>query len=348
MTAPVRRRSLVVGAPEVIERDSPPGRTVVLLIGVLAALALAVWALVDQLTAGSGIELPRLEVPDVTAGATDAAQARLEELGFVVQILYQPNENTAFPKGTVFAQRPRAGAKVPQGDLVTVLVSDGPLGLQVPDVAGQQGAEAVALLQRSGLVGELVPVPDESVRPGQVLGSEPETGQRVPSGGLVRIRVSDGPAPRLVPAVLGMNSAEALLEIGRAGLAPGKIKREVRTDVAAGAVLASDPAPGTPLAKDTPVALTISIAEPRSIVPYVVGLQQGTAAGVVRDAGLQLAVITVPVVAGDPTAGRVVAQGTPPQSDVLNGSVLQITVAVVAEEPAAPGGPSSSTTTPGG
>jgi len=199
MTAPVRRRSLVVGAPEIIEAPPAPWRTVIVLVAVVAALAFAVTALTDQLGGGSGIELPRLEAPNVAGDDVPTAQKKLEAFGFVVQVLYQPNENAAFPKGTTFTQNPRAGAKVPQGDIITVYVSDGPLGLQVPDVEGQQSTDALSFIQRSGFVGEPVQAFDESVRPGQVLGTEPEAGQRVPQGGLIRIRVSNGPAPRTVP-----------------------------------------------------------------------------------------------------------------------------------------------------
>lgn len=344
MTAPLRRRSSVTGPPEVIERIAPSRPTVALLVGVVVALGFALVALVDQLGSASGIDLPRLEIPDVAGRSGADAQARLEDLDFVVQLLFQPNEE--IPKGQVFAQRPQAGAKLPQGDVVTVFVSDGPLGLQVPDVAGQQQADGLALLQRSQFGAEVVATPDENVRPGQILATQPAAGQRVHDGGVVRVLVSSGPAPRVVPQLVNLTSAEALLQLGRAGLAPGRISRQTNTEVAAGTVLAADPPAGAQVPKDTPVALTVAVAEERVTVPFVVGLLQSTAEAVADELGLTVTVVTTPVVVGDPTAGRVVSQGTPPQSQVIKGARLQITVAVASEP--APSDTTPASTTPGG
>lgn len=343
---PARRRSVVPGPAEVVDARPTRLRFAVLALAVLLALALAVVTLVRELDTGTAVELPRLELPAVTSVPAATAQARLEELGFVVEVLYQPNESPNFPKGTVFAQRPPGRAKVPQGDVVTILVSDGPLGQQVPDVTGQQAADAAEFLVRNAIVPELVDVPDESVRPGQVVGTEPAPGGRVPSGATVRVLVSSGPAPRVVPPVLDLQLEPAMVELGRAGLAPGTITRVFRADLAPGTVFEVDPPPGTQLPRESPVSFKVAAAEALVRTPYLVGLLQSTATSVAGDAGLKVSVLTTPVPAGDPTSGRVVAQGVPPQAEVVEGTSVQITVAVAAVADPVPD--PSTTTVPGG
>lgn len=324
---PVRRSA--VGAPEVIDPRSMTGPLVVSMVLVLAGLGLTLWALTDSVRANRAIELPRLEVPDVRALELGAARAELEDTGFAVDVLFQPNEDASKPKGTVIGQKPLAQSKVEQGELVTIIVSDGPLGQSVPGVEGQQAADAVATLQASGLAVETVPTASEVVRANEVIGTEPAAGSRVPVAGAIRLLVSSGPAPRVVPPILNKPLEQALADIGRSGLAVGKIKKVFRQDLVPGTVFEADPPEGSPLPRDTPINLNIAGPEPTTKVPYLVGLQRASAERVLGGAGLKVKVATSPVAAGDPQEGRVVSQGTPPQAEVKEDSVVEITVGVV-------------------
>lgn len=331
---PVLRRRSEVGAPEVVDPRSMRGPFAVALLVVLAGFFLALWALTDSLRNTSVVELPRLEVPEVEQLDIEAARAELEETGFVVDVQFQPNEER--PKGVVIGQIPLAGAKVEQGELVVVLASDGPLGTSVPSVDGQQANDATATLQASGLAVEVVPTTSELIRPNEVIATEPTGGARVGPGSVVRLLVSSGPAPRIVPAILDRPIEPALADIGRSGLAVGKITRVFRKDLIPGTVFEVDPPVSSPLPRDTPVDLKVAGPEPTTKVPYVVGLRRESAEKVTRTAGLSIKVVTSPVAAGDPLEGRVVSQGTPPQAEVKEGSVLEISVATVVEPVAAP------------
>ena len=83
-------------------------------------------------------------------------------------------------------------------------------------------------------------------------------------------------------------------------------------------------------------ALKVAGPEPTTTVPYLVGLLQASAQKVLTTADLTVKVATTPVAAGDPTEGRVVSQGTPPQAEVKEKAVIEITVAVVVAPVAAP------------
>jgi beta-lactam-binding protein with PASTA domain len=68
------------------------------------------------------------------------------------------------------------------------------------------------------------------------------------------------------------------------------------------------------------------------------GLLQASAESVAKSAGVTLDEVTKSVPTGDPTAGRVVAQGVPPYADVATGSKVQITIAGVDPTLPPPGG----------
>jgi serine/threonine-protein kinase len=216
-----RRRREVV---EVVEPGPSGWRLPTALAVLVLALALAVWTWSDDVFARNTVDdLPRIELPSVAELGVDAAERQLEALGFVVAIVPRPNESV--PKGTAFGQEPVAGRKLELGDLVSILVSDGPAGVVVPRLVGQQVADVTALLTSDGLGAAIAGEHDEIVPPGQVISSEPAAGGRVPQNGTVKLTVSFGPAPRTVPALVGTDLNSSLVAIGRAGLAVGAITR---------------------------------------------------------------------------------------------------------------------------
>lgn len=324
------RRS-AVGEPEVIDPRPMTGALIGAMVMLAVGFSLALWALTDSLAATRSIELPSLEVPEVESLDLGAARSELEELGFEVEVQFQPNEDPTKPKGVIIGQRPLAGSKIEQGELVVILASDGPLGQAVPAVEGQQVGDAIATLQATGLAAEPVPMPSETIRVDEVIATDPPSGARVPTAGAIKVLVSSGPAPRNVPPIMNKPVEQALADIGRAGLAPGKITRVFREDLEPGTVFEVDPPDGSAVPRDTPIALSVAGPEPTSTVPYMVGLLQESAQRVASGAGITLKIVTTPVSPGDALAGRVVSQGVPPQAEVKERSAVEITVAQVVE-----------------
>jgi beta-lactam-binding protein with PASTA domain len=315
-------------AVEIVD-PSPPGWRLPVALGVvILLLVLAVWGWVDELqTHAVNDDLPRIDLPSVAGSDQASAQAQLEALGFVVSIKTRPNETV--PAGTVFGEDPVAGAKVEQGDLVSVLVSSGQAGVSVPSMVGEQVADAQALLASDGLTATVTQVYDEVVRPGEVMASAPKAGGHVPQAGSVALTVSNGPAPRTVPALVGTDLNSSLVSLGRSGLGIGTITRTYKAGQPEGLVLSIDPAAGAQVPREMPVKLTVTGPPPTSTVPSMTGLLQASAESLAKTAGVHLDEVTKPVPTGNPTAGRVVAQGVPPYAEVPSGSNVQITIAVV-------------------
>jgi len=318
--------------PDAVELVDPgpsgwrlPGALLVIVLAL--ALAIGTWS-DDLFSTRANEDLPRIELPSVAELDIATAERELEALGFVVAIVPRPNESV--PKGTAFGQEPVAGRKLELGELVSILVSDGPAGVVVPTVTGQQSADATALLTADGLGTTLVGAADELIPPGEVISSKPGAGERIGLNGTVELTVSLGPAPRVVPTLAGTDFNAALVAIGRAGLAVGDITRSYKRDQPVGVVLSSDPPAGATVPREMPIAVTVTGPPPMVTVRSFIGLQQSTAQAVAKATGVSLDIVAKPVAAGDPTIGRVISQGVPPFVEVPSGSSVQITVGTAA------------------
>lgn len=89
-----------------------------------------------------------IDVPDLTGKDATNASRQLRDLGLEVDATKQQNSDTV-PKGRVISQSPRDGTLF-KGDTVTLVVSKGPVLVTVPDVVGQQLAQARGTLEGAG------------------------------------------------------------------------------------------------------------------------------------------------------------------------------------------------------
>lgn len=321
-------RASAVGAAETIVVVDPRPRLVLAVIGLALALLCGAIAIGGGLLGGSSDRTPpqRFALEHVDDGTLqlDEAVRRLERLGLVVDTEYVPNERLA--RGTVSAQRPQAGAKVEQGSVIKLSVSDGPAGTVVPGVVGQQFADAALSLAGVTLTFTRVERPDERIAAGEVISSRPEPGARVQPGASVELVVSQGPPPRIVPEALGRKIEEVLVDLGRAGLSVGKIDRPFRTDIAPGTVLDASPPAGSGVPRDMPIDLVVATDRPPVPVPYLVGLRSASAQSLLKNAGLAVSITLQPVDPNSPQVGTVVGQGVPPWSKVTPGATIEIRV----------------------
>ncbi len=124
-----------------------------------------------------------IDVVDWTGKPADDAVAALTKSGLQVDATELRNDDTV-PKGDVISQSPNSGT-LHRGDLVTLIVSKGPVMVQVPDVVGKQVAAAEAELRQAGF----------DVKVERVLGGffgtvrlqDPKGGTMAPKGSVVTL-----------------------------------------------------------------------------------------------------------------------------------------------------------------
>jgi eukaryotic-like serine/threonine-protein kinase len=90
-----------------------------------------------------------IEIPELTGSSESEARETLRELGLTMTVTDRRNEATA-PAGTVLSQAPPSGMTLRRGDEVSVVVSDGPEQVTVPNLRGERVDEAVAELRGLG------------------------------------------------------------------------------------------------------------------------------------------------------------------------------------------------------
>ena len=143
----------------------------------------------------------------------------------------------------------------------------------VPAVSGQGQQQAIGFLQEAGLDPVVTEVFSEDVAAGTVISADPADGARIIIGSDVQLSVSKGPERFAVDSALLGQPADAVqaaieglgadLQVART---PGR-----SDEVAGGAVMALDPAPGTELRRGDTVTLQVSEGPATAAVPDLVG-----------------------------------------------------------------------------
>ena len=155
-----------------------------------------------------GAEL--VTVPDIVGAPIADAEARLIVVGLALGDVTLENSETV-SLGLVMSVRLGVGVtEVDPGSAIDVVVSEGPSDRQVPEVPeSRDPAEAAQLLVDR----RLVPVEDressEEIPEGEVITYEPSPGAFVAVDTEVAVVISDGPAPRAIPPVIGLDVTEA-------------------------------------------------------------------------------------------------------------------------------------------
>jgi len=198
----------------------------------------------------------QVTVPDVVGLTEEEARIDLRDAN-----LEPVTEGVADPApvGQVLAQDPAAGREVDEDSRVTLRVSTGPEQKAVPGVVGRTEDEARFILVGAGFqVGDVARQRDEQAPAGEVLSQSPQADTVVDTGSTVTLVVSSGPAPVTVPDVRTLPEGAAIESLSRAGLDPERGPDQPNDLVPAGAVVNTDPAPGTSVRRDSRVQYFLS------------------------------------------------------------------------------------------
>ena len=126
-----------------------------------------------------------VELPDITGKKQGVAIKRLEEAGVQVSAVKEFSDSVA--QGRVVSMSPKAATVVDSGSTVEIVVSKGPPPVEVPDLIDMRQDNAVAELERLGLVAEIDD--GEVTRLNRVFDQSPSPGELVPRGTTVILRI---------------------------------------------------------------------------------------------------------------------------------------------------------------
>jgi beta-lactam-binding protein with PASTA domain len=238
-----------------------------------------------------------VKVPDVVGTTSSEATATLREAGFDVDVVAVPSER---PSGQVVAQDPAAGVESPKGTQVrlnvaqeapatttaattkattapppttipattttppatTAPVPTPPRPATVPDVVGQELADAARAFGDEGLKVSVKPVPSNEAR-GTVVAQAQPAGTERKRGDTVQINVAlgaDPPANAAVPGTAGLPQQEARDRLEAARFEVLAIELEVEDRSREGRVLSQTPSAGAQIPSGSLVILYVGVA----------------------------------------------------------------------------------------
>lgn len=139
------------------------------------------------ITVSSGDE--GVAVPNVVGDSEDDAADTLNNAGFKVKRTHASSATVA--KGNVISQDPSGGSDAAKGDTVTIVISDGPEQVEVPDVEGMTESAAKAELTSAGFKVNVVEQSTVSLADdGTVINQNPNGGTMANKGATVTITVA--------------------------------------------------------------------------------------------------------------------------------------------------------------
>ncbi len=189
-----RANSATVPPDIIISQDQPPGKRLKQgrHVGVVISL---------------GARL--VEVPDLVKKTVQEAQLAIESANLKVGALQDGYDELVKP-GVVMRQDPPAGSRVAVDSPLTLVISRGPLLIQMPDVVGKPLADARRLLEEQGLViAQLNTVGSTDVEPGVVMAQTPAAGTKMRPGEVsITLIVSSKPGQEGAPPRAPVITAE--------------------------------------------------------------------------------------------------------------------------------------------
>jgi beta-lactam-binding protein with PASTA domain/tRNA A-37 threonylcarbamoyl transferase component Bud32 len=267
---------------------------------------------------------PLLGLEDVRGYSVNDAQRTLQQQGFAVTLVRR-YDNTL--RDNVIDQHPAAGAKVPEGSRITLVISDGPAPIVVPDFVGMPVDKAQARATALGIV--LDTSQTVSGNPANSVASQSvAAGTKITSNTTVRLVVNSGTAPNApptangpgatIPSLVGNDYGTALDALKSAGLSYNLHYAVQSTNN--GTIVAQDPPPG-PATTAATVNITLSVS---GQVPDTDGLAPDRATAVLAADGYSVSRWEYTTQAG--AGGRVVSTEPLAGTDLAPGSPVTVIV----------------------
>jgi serine/threonine-protein kinase len=191
-------------------------------------------------------------IPDLTGKQVGTAEEALTNLGLRWREQDKPSADVQ--PGLVAGTDPQAGVPIGPDQQVQVFISIGRPRVEVPRVAGEGLASALADLQGAGFKTRVLRVFDATIPKDSVVGTDPPGGFRVIWGATVRVYASKGPDLVVVPDVRNLTREHAEAALRSSGL------RWTYPPLRFGGVIAGqDPQPGAQVPRGSAVRLSVSL-----------------------------------------------------------------------------------------
>ncbi len=175
-----------------------------------------------------------VQMPDVRGMNVEDARNSLTELGLNPQVEYQ--ESDTYDEGVVISADVSVGASLEAGSTVTLTVSAGSEGVEVPGVTGKTFDEANSELIGLGFLVNKTESYSDTIEAGIVISQNPASGSKAPRGSVITVTVSLGKEETKVrvPNLIGLSEEDGTFEAIEAGLEIGSVSYVYNAEVQEG------------------------------------------------------------------------------------------------------------------
>jgi serine/threonine protein kinase len=149
---------------------------------------------------------PPVAVPSVMGDPLKKAKGAMRDAGLRVSVKHRFDGRV--PVDHVISQQPATG-RIPKGSTISLVVSDGPKPVPIPDVRGTAQDRALKLLGAKGFEVVIEEAFSKQVTRGDVVGTDPAAGTDLQPGETIVLTVSLGPEYFDCPDFFGMSVDEA-------------------------------------------------------------------------------------------------------------------------------------------
>jgi serine/threonine-protein kinase len=227
------------------------------------------------------------KVPQVSGLSLTSARADLRTAGLTIKLGTRQLSNSV-AKGDVIRTDPGADARVGKGSQITLILSAGPHMIAMPQVTGQQLANAEAALKHAGLaIGKVTKEPSINLPAGIVITTDPSAGTSWPQPRPVGLTVSAGPP---VPNFVGQQKAAAEQWAQQNGVSLNEVTDSSSTQPA-GTITHQSPAPGGAFTQGEVITVKVSPGPQMVAIPNIDGMQVNHAVRTLEKLGFHVNVI---------------------------------------------------------
>lgn len=196
---------------------------------------------------------------------------------------------------------------------------------RMPDIVGKTGEQALAALD-DGLHVQIKYEYNNFVPEGSVIAQLPEAGEYISRDGEAYVTLSMGPGEVAISDCTGMQYDEAMHQLIDDGMNAVEVEY-VMSDESVGTVVEQEPGAGI-VPRETTVILRVS--GETVLAPPVTSYQLESAVQLIENEGLTVGSISQ-AYSADAAAGTVIAQSVAPNSEVLLGATIDLTIAQTQE-----------------
>jgi len=261
------------------------------IVAVVAALAIVGGAVAGYFL----LKKESFQVPVLIGLTQGEAENLIVNFDWTLEV--QEGRSDVVETGQIISTDPGDGRMLQEGKTLRIVVSQGPTFSTLEDFSGKTVEEASRRIEELGLVVVSAKINDENSPAGTVLkwavAEQPaaSVGDQVVKGTTITLTVSDGPAPRVVPNLIGLDPAAAEAEILKLGLTVTKLADDIG-DAEAGKVGGQVPAAGESVPRGGSVSYWVSKGKELTTIPYVQMQYKATVEKRLTEAGFVIGNVT--------------------------------------------------------